>query len=303
MKLLRNGSISYDSLDIIYLSLFFGSCLSYLNKKIKKKSIDPIVLELKKKSPLNLRRKHSPLVTPVTIEGKPLLLPRSIKKVELPLLSVRGGELVKEISLIIRSKKLFRFLQTLNHVQKKKKLIRFILLIFSIFNSTLKATTGFQVVYANGYLDYTHFFLLFFPSTVMGFVLSEILNNPLVSAMVPLTLLGARGIEIEEPEDIHQKCRVLCEAVKDWNNRQELVEMTKLVQNNGIGFPVDQLPEPLTCIEETLSLTQRFKLRELIKNTKLQNRITYFRHFIKKFPDCDANPEEIYQQIIGNAPK
>jgi hypothetical protein len=60
-----------------------------------------------------------------------------------------------------------------------------------------------------------------------------------------------------------------------------------------LQLPIDKVP--LLCTEQPLSLLERYKLREVIKSAKAKERIQHFQKFIKKFPECDPNPEAIYQ--------
>jgi hypothetical protein len=39
-------------------------------------------------------------------------------------------------------------------------------------------------------------------------------------------------------------------------------------------------------------------LRELIKSEKARKRVQHFSEFIKKFPECDADPKAVYEQIV-----
>jgi hypothetical protein len=54
----------------------------------------------------------------------------------------------------------------------------------------------------------------------------------------------------------------------------------------------------LLCVEEKLSLLERYKLREVIKSAKARKRVQHFSEFIKKFPECDADPEAVYEEIV-----
>lgn len=62
-----------------------------------------------------------------------------------------------------------------------------------------------------------------------------------------------------------------------------------------IKLPLDHL----LCIEEELSLVERFKLKEVIKSRKAKQATTYFSEFIKGIPECDPNPEAIYEKIMN----
>lgn len=54
----------------------------------------------------------------------------------------------------------------------------------------------------------------------------------------------------------------------------------------------------LLCLEDKLLLLQRYKLIELTRSDKARKRVQYFSEFIKKFPECDADPRAVYEQIV-----
>ena len=89
MKRLNTGIIVLDYIDIICLSFSLGSGIAFVFKEYKKykerKVEDPIVLELKEKSPLIMFSEN----------GKPLKLPL-----------VRGGQNLMLLSLVIKNEKL-----------------------------------------------------------------------------------------------------------------------------------------------------------------------------------------------------
>jgi len=57
---------------------------------------------------------------------------------------------------------------------------------------------------------------------------------------------------------------------------------------------------PLLCTENKLSLTQHFRLKEVIRSAKARKRVQHFSEFIKKFPECDPDPETqtVFQEIM-----
>jgi hypothetical protein len=65
--------------------------------------------------------------------------------------------------------------------------------------------------------------------------------------------------------------------------------------STALQLPLDKVP--LLCVEEKLSLLQRYKLKEVIKSAKAQKRVQHFSEFIKKFPECDADPEAVKEKI------
>jgi hypothetical protein len=52
------------------------------------------------------------------------------------------------------------------------------------------------------------------------------------------------------------------------------------------------------CVEEKLSLLERFKLKQLIKSENAKKRVKYFSEFIKNFSECNVDPEAIYEKIV-----
>ncbi len=171
-------------------------------------------------------------------------------------------------------------------------------IFFFTFNALLTSSVGLRFA-VGGSLDYTQFILIAFPSTVGGFLIELGIANPLASVLVPLAILYGRGIKaIPDPYD---KCKAICEAAEEFHNKQLAIEMKQLNSlvedtSTALQLPLDKVH--LVCVEEKLSLLQRYKLRELIKSEKLRKRVQHFSEFIKKFPDCDATPEAVYEQIV-----
>jgi hypothetical protein len=116
--------------------------------------------------------------------------------------------------------------------------------------------------------------------------------------------LYGRGIEnLPSPSE---KCRILCKAAEQYRNRQLVMEMknfNSLVEDaaTALQLPFDEVP--LLCVEEKLSLLERYRLKEIVKSIKAQKRIQHFSEFIKKFPECDANPEAVYEEILNSKEK
>jgi len=77
-------------------------------------------------------------------------------------------------------------------------------------------------------------------------------------------------------------------------NLNSLVEDTA----TALQLPLDKVPL-VGCVEEKLSLVQRFKLRQLIESDKARKRVQHFNEFMKKFPECDPDPEAVYEEIVG----
>lgn len=288
MKRLHTGLIVLDTIDIICVSFSAGSGIAYLVKiyrKYKQNRVeDPIINELKKKSPITIFSK----------EGKPVKLPL-----------VRGGDRIKikGVSLSIKKKKLSRIVKAIVTAKIKQKQLRLLRQFFVIFNVLL--TSGFGLRFAvDGSLDYLQFILIALPSTVGGFLMGLASAYPIFSVLVPLAILYGRGIE--DIPDPFEKCTLLCQTVEEYHNRQLAMEMknfNSLVEEaaTALQLPLDKVP--LLCVEEKLSLLQRYKLKEVIKSAKAQKRIQHFSEFIKKFPECDADSKSVYEEILNSKEK
>jgi hypothetical protein len=273
MKRLPSGLILLDTLDLICISFSIGSSLSYLIRKYKDRGkIDPIILELREKSP----------VLPICIDGTPLKIP-----------SFRGGSEIKGFSLLIKNKKLLNLIFAVIQLNKKRKLFRLLQIHFALMNALLTSSVGIRFG-AGGYSDYTQIMLIILPSTISGFLVSNLSSNYLVAMILPLLIVFNRGIE--DIEDPSQKCLDLCKFAEQFHNKELLIEMKKL----DLFVKEDQpaLSFPIICIEEKLSLLQRYKLKELIVNEKNRNRVKHFAEFIKKFPDCDPYIDAIYEEVV-----
>ena len=101
--------------------------------------------------------------------------------------------------------------------------------------------------------------------------------TPLASIFLPLAMLYGRGIE--QIPDPYENCKLLCKAAEEFHNKQILIEMSKLnsfVENapSTLELPLDAVH--LVCVEEKLSLLQRFKLRKLINGKLIKNRVQHF---------------------------
>jgi hypothetical protein len=151
-----------------------------------------------------------------------------------------------------------------------------------------------------GSLDYTQFLLIAFPSTLGGFMVGLVSANPLTTILLPLTIFYGRSIEnIRDPDD--KNCKLICKVAEKFHNQEVKVMMKKFssfVENTSTKF--DEVP--FLCVEDKLSLSQRYKLRELIKTEQGQKRVQQFSEFIKKFSECDPEPEAIYRDIVKKIP-
>ena len=161
MKRFHTGLIVLDTIDIICISFSAGSGIAVLIRKYRKykgrRGEDPIVIELKEKSP----------VTMFSENGKPLKLPL-----------VRGGERLKGFSLFIKNKKLAILVRAIVNAKRKQKQLRLLRLCFFTLNALLTSSVGLRFA-IGGSLDYTQFILIAFPSTVGGFLMGLAIANPL----------------------------------------------------------------------------------------------------------------------------
>lgn len=286
MKRLPTGLIVLDTLDIICISFSAGSGLSWLVKLYRKRKRkigeDPIITELKEKSPIKMFSEN----------GKPLKLPL-----------VRGGDRPRGFSLLIKNKKLARILMAIVTAKKKQRQLRLLGDFFILLNTLL--TTGFGLRFAvGGSLDYTQIILFGIPSTVGGFVMGQLSAYPIFGVLVPIAILYGRGIEdIIDPYD---KCKAICKAAEEYHSKQLRLEMenfNSLIEETAaaLQLPIDKVP--LICVEQRLSLLERYKLREVVKSAKARKRVQHFSEFIKKFPECNADPEVVFEEILHSKEK
>ena len=75
---------------------------------------------------------------------------------------------------------------------------------------------------------------------------------------------------------LYEKCRILCKAAEEYHNKQLILEMKNfrsLVEDASdvLQLPLDQVP--LLCTENKLSLTQRFRLKQVIRSAKARKRL------------------------------
>jgi len=280
MKRLRTGLIVLDAIDIICISFSSGSAIAYLVKIYRKhkrnRGEDPIIMELKEKSP----------ITMFSESGKPLKLPL-----------VRGGDEIKGVSLLIKNKNLKNIVIAIVNIKRKQKQLRLLREFFVIFNVLLTSSFGLRFA-VGGSLDYTQVILIALPSTVGGFLMGLASAYPIFGVLVPLVILYGR--DIEDIPDPYEKCRVICKTAEEYHNRQLAMEMenfNSLVEDasTALQLPLDKVP--LLCVEEKLSLLQRYKLKEVIKRAKAQKRVQHFSEFIKKFPECGPDPEAVQEKI------
>ena len=217
----------------------------------------------------------------------------------LQLTIVRGGYEPRGFSLIIRNKKLARILMAIITAKRKQKQLRLLRDFFLILNTLL--TTGFSLRFAvGGSLDYTQIILFGLPATVGGFVMGQLSAYPILGVLIPVGILYGRGIE--QIADPYERCRTICKAAEEYHNKQLRLEMENLnsmVEEaaNALQLPIDKVP--LLCAEQPLSLLERYKLKALVKSVETRKRVQHFSEFIKKFPECSADPEAVYDKIVN----
>jgi hypothetical protein len=304
MKRLPNGVLILDSLDIIYLSFSAGGILSYVFRKYKtyknRKKIDPLVRELMKKNldpdPIVYELRAKSPVMAVSIDGKPLKIPPIHRGGDLTKLDLRRAKV--RASLVIKNKRLFNLVSAIFHARKAQRELRFLQVVFAVLNSMSAQTLGLGIA-VGGSLDYVQFLFIIFPSSIAGFLVEHFTKNTMLTILGPLFLFYRR--EIEEIQNPYEKCRQLCQAAEEFHNQElalKMGELKDLAKANKTG--------PLICEESPLSLVERYNLRKLAEaaeNQELAKRIQYFRDFIKKFPECDADPESLYEEIVGTMKK
>lgn len=74
-------------------------------------------------------------------------------------------------------------------------------------------------------------------------------------------------------------------------------KLNLLVEDASTALQLTLEKVDLLCVEEKLSLLQCYKLNKLTKSTKTRKRVQYFSEFRKKFPECEANSEAVYEHI------
>ena len=135
--------------------------------------------------------------------------------------------------------------------------------------------------------------------TASGFLLTLLSSYPILTLIFPMAIMYSRGIEdIPDPQRI---CRLLCKVAEQHHNRElvlEMQNMESLIKDYPLlaeGIPAIAGVE---CVEQKLSLLERFKLRQLIPNDSARKRVQNFSEFIKNFKECDADREAIIEEFI-----
>lgn len=289
MKRYYSGRILLDAVDIVCLSFSAGATIAYSVRKYKERRNrieDPLVTELRTKSSL---------IVPISATNKPIKLPLTRKS---PLARLRGGNQLQIWSLVIKSKRLSKLLRAIVEAKKGQKIFRLLQINFAILNALLATRVGISVGVA-GSLDWTQILLIAVPGTAGGFFAGLVMANPVAAIILPLVILRGRGIE--DVPDAYERCRFLCKAAEQYHNKELLIQMQELGSivddtSSALGLPLDKVP--LVCVEEKLSLLERFKLRQVIKSAKAKGRVQEFSTFIKQFPECNPEPETVYNEII-----
>jgi len=303
VKRLHTGLIIIEPIDIVCLSFSIGSGISWLLKIYlsKKEEVcrgeDPIIIELKRKKGddaiVSQLKKTCPVV-PIGIDGKPLLT--------VPTTRIRGGKI---ISLAMKNKRLSQLLAALLEAKKTQRQLKLLQMMFFVMNTVLVNSLGIGVaVGVSGF--WVQILIISFPSGVAGFFLGHLLKHHLIGVLLPLAILYGRGVE--DVPNPYENCQILCKAAEQFHNRQLAIEMKDLnsaVKNEPIALQLtpDETPDgPFTCVEEKLSLVERYRLRTAVENAKTRRRVQHFSEFIKKFPECDVDPELVYEEVVGKIP-
>jgi hypothetical protein len=293
MKRLHTGIFIFDAVDIVCVSFSAGCILAYGFKKYRNYRIlkisgeDTIVHELKRKSSINM----------FSEKGDPLKMRGGDVK-------MLNGETIKGVSLMIKNKKLVQILMAIVNVRKNQRKLKLLQEVLSILNVLLATSTGLSIG-AGGSLGYVHIILIAFPSTVGSFLIGMSSAYPLAIAALPIAILFGRGIE--DIADPYEKCKCICKAAENYHIKHHRVLKMKNVDSlleDAKAMMLQPLIDevPLICTEQPLSLLERFTLRDVSESMKNRKRIQHFSEFIKKFPECAADPEAVYQEVIGSIP-
>jgi hypothetical protein len=291
MKRLYTGGILVDSVDVICISFSIGSTIAYIfktyktykNKNRKEIVMDPLVHELKEISPIVL----------ISDRGKPLKLP-----------TIRGGDIVLNNlgkprllwSVVIKNQKIADLIRAIVLIKSHQRKLQILQYVFFLANNLLTYSVNLRVA-VGGSLDYTQILLIAFPSALGGLLVGLRTAYPLAGALLPLAFLYNRGIE--DIPDPASKCKALCKFAEEFHNNQLKLEMKNIIQETSPAFQLPLDKAPLACVEEKLSLVQRYKLREVIESSRARKQIQHFSEFIKKFPECDPDPKKVYDEIIN----
>jgi hypothetical protein len=335
MRKLLNGQLLLEPLDIIIISYSTGAGLSWLVRTYKQRNEkleDSLVRDVKKKSPLVKAIGIDGKPLNLGTDGKPLnLLEKDVckkskfvedrlifelkskakivsvnthKKPLKNLPYVRGGNIddtdkvkvIKWFTLVVQNRRLTKLLQVLIQADEKRRNLHAVKMLFATLNYVLTQVVGIHIMSGGSY-NITQILFFILPSSLAGFLAETVFKNPVVNVFLPLAILYSRGITKEvSPYD---KCEMLCEAVAETQNQELRIQMSEFNQSLPEGQKLPPLPEegPLECVKEKLSIVERYKLRRVIEMEKAKNRVTFFSDFIKRFPDCDVDPEAVAKEM------
>lgn len=285
MRRLLSGPIILDVLDLVCIFVPLGAVLglSYRTYRTFESSRshklkDPLISQLKRES----------LVFPIPLS--------EYDKAYLASQIHRGGneEVAKTFIKLIKSKRLAMFIKYVILSREYKKRLKMIRLFLLTFESILNyGGATFAVMIS---MSETRVIAFVVPSSILGFIFG-LTASPLLTIIlpifVPILILYNKDIPVEAARE---KCITICEVFQEAGNREILIEMKKV--NPAINQSPD--PGPLFCKEEKISLYRRYQLRTHSESLKNKNRIQRFDEFIKRFPECDVDPEEVYEQVVEN---
>ena len=284
MKMYPSGMVCLDIYDVVLISFTVGNTVGVLIKFYRKRhqkliSADPIIGELKTKSPRMVLSESGQMKRP-------------------PLgVYLRGGEkwrrLTILLSVVIKNKRFAKLIKSIVEIHQKQRQLRFLAAIFSTLNRLLTNHVGLYID-ATSYLDYSRFIFIAISSGTGGLLTGLLLKNSIILSVLSCATMYLRGVERISSD--YNNCQILCEVAQQFHNKQVQIEMKKIIPE--IQNPLIDIEVPTyICMEEKTSLVQRYRLRQLVESEKGNKRVQYFNEFIKKFPDCDPNPETIFKSI------
>jgi hypothetical protein len=284
MKMYPSGMVCLDIYDVVLISFTVGNTVGVLIKFYRKRhqkliSADPIIGELKTKSPRMVLSESGQMKRP-------------------PLgVYLRGGEkwrrLTILLSVVIKNKRFAKLIKSIVEIHQKQRQLRFLAAIFSTLNRLLTNHVGLYID-ATSYLDYSRFIFIAISSGTGGLLTGLLLKNSIILSVLSCATMYVRGVERISSD--YNNCQILCEVAQQFHNKQVQIEMKKIIPE--IQNPLIDIEVPTyICMEEKTSLVQRYRLRQLVESEKGNKRVQYFNEFIKKFPDCDPNPETIFKSI------
>jgi hypothetical protein len=293
MRRLHNGGIVLDWLDVLCISFEVGAIVAYVYRKYRQsKTLDPLISEIKENSL-------------ILEEIRPIqkISTKSFSK-KLPLLRggdliANGGEMGTSISIGITNRKFTALIKALVETKRSQKLMKLLQIFLAIVNASMTSKLGLRVA-VGGSLDFTHIILFAVSGSVSGFLVGQILN-PTVTLFLPIAIMFGRGIE--DVPDPQEKCRLICKIAENYHNKEHLVEMQELNSliadtSEKLQLPLDKVPlVSVECVKDKVSILQRYKLRQIVESTKVKNRVQHYDKFIKKFPECEVDLEEIAQEV------